>query len=711
VTDSASRRVTVLLVEDSAADAAHFKEMVHAAAPGAFDIDRATSLAEALVYLKTKTPDCAVVDLKLTVAESVEIIESLAVLSSAVALIVLTGHKDDEFDVSDIVAGAIDYVPRSALDGPMLVQYIRHAVVRTRFESSLAEAQSIAKLGSWEMDLATGTLRCSRELYRLFGFRLDEQPAYEDLIDRTHADDREATLHAHRVTMEGNMSFKVEHRIVLPRGLVRWVRARGRLERDALGQPERLLGTAQDITEQKAAETALLHQAFHDPLSGLPNRLLLLDRVAQALNRLSVRSSTVGVIHLDVDRFKMINDSLGHPVGDQLLLAMADRLIGLVRPGDTLARIGGDEFIVLCESLSGEAEAVMVTDRICTAMAQPLGWDGGQVVITVSAGIALATAPSVDPDSLLRDADAAMHRAKSGGRARSAVFAESMRATVIGRLDTEMTLRQSIADGDLRLHYQPIVSLADGATVGHEALVRWHHPQRGLIWPDEFITIAEETGLIVPLGAWVVREACRQAKQFQVLDARWSQLTMSVNLSGGQLGQRDLVELIGSALDDVHLAPEHLQLEMTESVLMDDAANTITILQRLKDLGVHLGVDDFGTGYSSLAYLKRFPVDVLKIDRSFVSGLGEDVEDSAIVAAVVSLSDTLGLITVAEGVEAELQREILVGLGCTRAQGYLYSRPVPPDEAEAALDVAAGRAAIDLWPRGVAAGRPPTYGG
>jgi diguanylate cyclase (GGDEF)-like protein/PAS domain S-box-containing protein len=689
VIESSVRAVTVLLVEDSDVDAAAFGQMLGTAAPGAFVLDRATSLAQATAYLKNRTPDCAVVDLKLTDAEGVEMIESLAVLSSAVALIVLTGHADDHLEVSDIVAGGIDYLPKSGLDGPIFASCIRHAIVRTRFESSLAEAQSIAKLGSWEMDLITGTLRCSRELYKLFGFRLDEKPAYESLIDRTHPDDREATLQAHRATLEAFMSFKVEHRIVLPRGLVRWVRARGRVELDAGGQPHRLLGTAQDITEQKAAETALLHQAFHDPLSGLPNRLLLLDRLAQALSRLSRRSWTVGVIHLDVDRFKVINDSLGHPAGDQLLLAMAERLTGLVRPGDTLARIGGDEFIVLCEGLSGEAEAVAVTDRICAAMGEPLAWDGGQVVVTVSAGIALAASASIDPDSLLRDADAAMHRAKSDGRARSAVFAETMRASVIGRLDTELALRRSIAEGDLRLHYQPIVSLTDGAIVGHEALVRWQHPTRGMVWPDEFITIAEESGLIVPLGAWVVREACRQAAEFQSRHPSWSGLTMSVNLSGAQLGQRDLVGLIDSALSEARLAPEHLQLEMTESVLMDDAANTITILQRLKDLGVHLGVDDFGTGYSSLAYLKRFPVDVLKIDRSFVSGLGVDLEDSAIVAAVVSLSAALGLVTVAEGVETDLHREILVGLGCARAQGYLFARPRPPAEAIAGLDLAA----------------------
>jgi diguanylate cyclase (GGDEF)-like protein len=430
----------------------------------------------------------------------------------------------------------------------------------------------------------------------------------------------------------------------------------------------------------------LLHQAFHDPLTGLPNRLLLLDRLTQALSRLARRPSIVSVIYLDIDRFRMINDSLGHTAGDQLLQAVAARLGDLIRPEDTLARTGGDEFVVLCEGLSGEDEAVTVADRICSSVQEPLAWNGEELVISMSAGIALATSAMLTPETLLRDADAAMYTAKRERRTRCAVYVATMRDKAAGRLDTEMSLRRSIEDGDLRLHYQQIVSLVDGRVLGHEALVRWAHPTRGLVAPDQFITIAEESGLIVPLGAWVLREACRQAKKFQTRDERWADLTMSVNLSGRQLGQVDLADMVGSALREAELSPEHLQLEMTESVLMDDAATTITILQTLKDLGLRLGVDDFGTGYSSLAYLRRFPVDVLKIDRSFIDGLGNDLEDSAIVAALVSLADTLGLTTIAEGVETDLQRESLLVLGCTRAQGYLFGRPVAAHDAEKALD-------------------------
>ena len=379
-----------------------------------------------------------------------------------------------------------------------------------------------------------------------------------------------------------------------------------------------------------------------------------------------------------------------------MLLVVATRLMGLVRPGDMLARIGSDEFAVLCEGLTGEHEAVGVADQICAAMSEPMLWQGGELVVGVSAGIAVAPVESLGDESLVAEslvtgAEAAMYRAKSEGRARSAVFAEAMRTRAIGRLDTEVSLRQSILNGDLRLHYQPIVYLVDGQVLGHEALVRWDHPTLGLLGPDNFITVAEETGLIIPLGAWVLQEACRQARRFQIRDPKWSRLTMSVNLSGCQLGQPDLIELITSALRDADLRPEHLQLEMTESILMDDAAATISILRMLKGLGVRLDVDDFGTGYSSLAYLKRFPVDVLKIDHSFVHDLGKDPEDSAIVAAIVSLADAMGFNVIAEGVETDLQRDCLVGLGCTRGQGYLFAHPVEAAEAEAVLDRAAGR--------------------
>jgi len=683
---TAVRPTTLLLIEPVDTDAKRLESILHAAAPSSFAIARVSTPAEGVSYLEHTATDCALVDVDLTGSADLEIIERLAARVPGIAFVALTGRADDEIGVPTVHAGAIDCLSKPALEAKLLVASIRHAILRKRYEASLDEAESIAQVGSWEVDLATNRVSWSHELYRLLGFGLDHTPAYDDLLGQIHPDDRAATVRAVHATIDEHIPFVLEHRLVLLDGSERWIRARGRVELDGEGRPERLLGVAQDITRERAAAADLAHQELHDSLTGLPNRRLLCDRLDQALTRLARVNALVAVILVDIDRFKVVNDDLGHSAGDQLLVATARRLKDLVRPEDTLARIEGDKFVVLCEGIADQAAAVAVADRICAAMREPLVWDGRDLVITVSAGIALAVSTSTASDELLMDADAATRRAKAGGRAQSAVFADTMRVKAVGRLDIETSLRHSIANGDLRVHYQPIISLVDGQVLGHEALVRWAHPARGLLGPDEFIRIAEESGLIVPLGAWVVREACRQAKRFQDHDPRWPRLMMSVNLSGVQFGRPDLVDLISSALRDADLEAEDLQLEMTESVLMDDAPSTVTVLETLHGLGVRLSIDDFGTGYSSLAYLRRFPVDVLKIDQTFVEGLGKDLEDSAIVAAVVNLADTLGFATIAEGVETELQRECLVGLGCTRAQGYLFARPVAAPEAEAALD-------------------------
>jgi diguanylate cyclase (GGDEF)-like protein/PAS domain S-box-containing protein len=684
--NTAVRPITLLLIEPVDADAVRVEAILGRAGATSFAVARVTTLTEATSYLEHTTADCAVVSVESADTAGLEPVELLAARAPGLALVALTGRGDDAIGVVTVHAGTIDCLSKSTLDAKLLVASISHAILRTRYEASLDEAESITQVGSFEVDLATNRVAWSRELYRVLGFDPEHTPDYDELLGRVHADDRASSVRAIRATIDEHTPFVREHRVLLADGTERWIRARGRVELDAQGRPTRLLGVAQDITHERAAAADRAHQELHDSLTGLPNRRLLCDRLDQALIRLARVNALVGVILLDVDRFKLVNDDLGYSVGDQLLIATASRLRDLVRPEDTLARIDGDQFVVLCEGLADQAAAVNIADRICAAMTEPLAWDGGDLVISVSAGIALAASTSAGVDELLQDADAAMQRAKVAGRAQSAVFADAMRVKAVGRLDTETSLRHSIANGDLRLHFQPIVSLVDGEVLGHEALVRWAHPARGLLGPEEFISIAEESGLIVPLGAWVVREACRQAKRFQDRDPKWPRLMMSVNLSGAQLGRPDLVDLISSALRDAGLDAEDLQLEMTESVLMDDAPSTITILEALHDLGVRLSIDDFGTGYSSLAYLRRFPVDVLKIDRTFVDGLGKDLEDSAIVAAVVNLADTLGFTTIAEGVETELQRDCLVGLGCTRGQGYLFAPAVAATEAEAALD-------------------------
>lgn len=434
-----------------------------------------------------------------------------------------------------------------------------------------------------------------------------------------------------------------------------------------------------DITVQKALEATLERRAFHDELTGLPNRLLFVDRLTDAIPHLGQSTGLVAVLFIDIDQFKVINDSLGHLEGDRILIMVAERLRAEVRPGDTVARFGGDEFAVLCEDLDDDADALMIAERIQHAGATPFSLNGRDHHVTLSTGIAIARSADASPSDLLRDADAAMYAAKDAGRSCSIVFAESMRKRALRRLDVEISLRRAITHGEFRLHYQPIVNLRTGRVDGVEALVRWQHPIDGLLLPSEFIGIAEETGLIVPLGEWVLGEACRQARDWHA-DPDLAHLTVSVNLSGCQIAEPDIVAVVTNILDQTGLCPSRLVLEITESVLMRDATRSITVINALKTLGISLSVDDFGTGYSSLSYLKKFRVDILKIDKSFVDGIGVDHDDDSIIAATINLARSLRLATIAEGVETADQVTALTALGCDKAQGYHFGCAQPANE-------------------------------
>jgi diguanylate cyclase (GGDEF)-like protein/PAS domain S-box-containing protein len=438
---------------------------------------------------------------------------------------------------------------------------------------------------------------------------------------------------------------------------------------------------ARDVTERKNAEQQLVHQALHDALTGLPNRALFLDRLGLALSRLERRPGLAAVFFLDLDYFKVVNDSLGHSAGDQVLVAVAERLQQCLRDGDTAARLGGDEFAVLCDDLVDEGEALQIAERLGDALAaRPVAVAGRDLVVTVSIGVAFATQSSQRPESLLRDADAAMYRAKERGRSRYELFDAAMRARAVARLETEAALREAIDHEQLAISYQPEVLLRDGRLIGAEALLRWRPDNGGAanekLPPADFIAVAEETGLIVPIGAWVVREACRHLARWREIAPDRAPQSVSVNLSGRQLARSELPDVVEEALSESGLAPSGLCLEITESVLMDDIEVAVSALKALKAIGVEIAVDDFGTGYSSLAHLRRFPVDILKIDHSFIAGLGRNPEDAAIVRAVLALARTLDLAVVAEGVERAEQLYELRALGCERAQGHLFSVPL-----------------------------------
>ena len=426
------------------------------------------------------------------------------------------------------------------------------------------------------------------------------------------------------------------------------------------------------------------YRALHDDLTGLPNRALFADRLQQAIDRSNRDQTLRAVLFLDLDHFKVVNDSLGHKSGDELLITVARRLQACLRPGDTAARLGGDEFTVLLDGISDIGDAIRVSERIAEALEEPieLGWR--QVFISVSAGIALMEDGSQRPDTLLRNADVAMYEAKKEGKGGCKVFNSGMYTKALRRLEMENELRRAIERGELRVYYQPKVLLSTGKITGMEALVRWEHPEHGLVLPDEFIPLAEETGLIVPLGQWVLRETCRQAREWQEQYPTASSLATSVNLSVKQFREPYLVQNLKETLREQGLDPRCLQLEITESVVAYDVEYAVGLLRKLKGLGVRLAIDDFGTGYSSLVSLQRFPLDDLKIDRGFVAGLGEDSQDEAIAGLVIDLAHALGMRAIAEGVETMEQLARLRGMGCDQAQGAYFWKPLT-SEAVAAL--------------------------
>jgi diguanylate cyclase (GGDEF)-like protein/PAS domain S-box-containing protein len=505
----------------------------------------------------------------------------------------------------------------------------------------------------------------------------------EELIGRTpweigyvHPDDADAVRALSEALDEEREASTAAWRVVRPDGSVRWLETALRAVPDPDGRPHQVVAVTRDVSERKDAELRLAHQALHDALTGLPNRALFHDRLEQALRRAQRTAGGVAVLFVDLDRFKLINDSFGHAAGDRLLIDVAARLRHQLRPADTIARFGGDELTILCEDIAGEAGALAIARRIAAAFEEPFLVDDGEAFLQASVGIALAS-ESTTPEDLVRDADAAMYKAKERGRSRVEVFDEAMRADARERVATESALRRAIARDELCIHVQPVVRIGDEAIMAFEALVRWEHPERGLVPPGEFIPLAEETGLIVPIGNWVIREVCRTLRRWtDELGADW--VPCSLNLSVRHLQQPDLVSTVRAALEEHGIAPRRLVLEITESAVMENGSGTVETLKALKALGVRLALDDFGTGYSSLAHLHRFPLDVLKIDRSFTAALDGDHHGASIAGAIVSLAQALGLETVAEGIEDSDQHAQLTALGCTYGQGFLFSRPLPP---------------------------------
>lgn len=497
--------------------------------------------------------------------------------------------------------------------------------------------------------------------------------------DVTHPDDvGEGAGYRDRFTRGEMKSAVGEKRFICKDGSIIWARRTMSVVHDDTGKPQFLVSVVEDISERKRAEDQLKHLAHYDVLTNLPNRLLFYDRLKQALADARRYSWIIGVMFIDIDRFKTINDTLGHAVGDSLLQQAAIRLGSTVRTSDTVGRLGGDEFAVVLSDIGSANDAAVVAQKIMAQFNEPFRVDKGEIFVTASIGITLYPDDGIELDALLKNADVAMYRAKDDGRNTFSFYQPAMDARAAERFDMEVMLRRAVERGEFVLHYQPKIALIGGAIVGAEALIRWNSGELGLVSPLQFIPLAEETGLIVPIGEWALRTACLQNKAWQV--AGLPPLAVSVNLSPRQFQQKNLLAAVTNALRDAALDARFLELEITESVLMQHAERTNAVLQSLHDLGVLLSIDDFGTGYSSLAYLKRFPVQRLKIDQSFVRDIASDENDAAIVAAVIAMARSLGLGVVAEGVETREQFDFLAGLKCDECQGFYFSRPVAADE-------------------------------
>jgi diguanylate cyclase (GGDEF)-like protein/PAS domain S-box-containing protein len=563
---------------------------------------------------------------------------------------------------------------------------LRHAFEREReFAETLRQSEERYALaahgandGLWDWDVASGQVYLSARWKSMLGYDELEIGGHIDAwFSHVHVDDLPGLKQALGAHVGGRKThIQHEYRMTHKDGRHVWVLCRGIVLSDVHGRSVRVAGSQTDITGRKSAEEQLRRHALHDTLTGLPNRALLMDRLEQAIARAQrTMGARFAVFFLDLDHFKTINDSLGHFAGDQLLIQIADRLSECLRSIDTVARLGGDEFAIIVADLENDQAPLAIVERIQEALRMPFDLEGHRVSTSASIGITLSSDRYQRAEDFLRDADTAMYRAKSQGRAGHQLFDGHMHEQAMERLSVEAGVRRALEREEFILHYQPIVSLETGDVVGLEALIRWNHPERGILAPAEFLAIAEESGLIVPMSEWVVRTACEQASRWQ-RDLR-QPIRISVNMPPRQLKDPSLVKLISEHLRRAGLPASALGLELVESSLIENREAIVDNLQQLRAMGIYIAVDDFGTGYSSLSYLKRLPIDALKIDRSFTQGIPSDVNDTAISTTIIAMARSLSLQVVAEGVETREQAEFLHAHGCHTAQGYFFSRPMP----------------------------------
>jgi len=661
-----------------------------------FDVVQAIDGREALDRFREHEPDLIIMDAVMPVMDGFESIARLRALGNGahVPILMITGLDDLDSITRAYDVGATDFLtkPINFFILPHRVQYM----LRAKFtadalrasQAKLDNAQRIARLGHWEWRPGSGEMTWSREFGRILGLGTDMLAGHwNHLILRIANSEREELAASMRLAATEGRAVSLEFPLTEDEDAVRTLRLEAEPVFGEDGRCTHMLGTLQDITERTDAQAQIHTLAYYDLVTGLPNRAQLHEQLRVVLKNAARMEEEFALLFLDLDHFKQVNDTLGHDAGDELLSQVAQRLVSIVRESDTIghlgddspdhtvARLGGDEFVVLLGRIGRAEDAARVARRIADTIGEAYTIGETEVRVTTTIGIAVYPADGRDAEALLKHADVAMYHAKEQGRNGYQFYSRGIHEKALARFSMERELREGIGAGQLALLYQPKVRLADGSVCGAEALVRWNHPEKGEICPAEFIPLAEETGLILPIGQWVLREACAQRQRWT--EAGMVQFPIAVNCSAVQFTRGNLIDDIDEAIASSDLDPRWLEVELTESLLLKDRESGIAALESMKRLGIQVSIDDFGTGYSSLSYLKRLPVDKLKVDKSFVKDLATDKGDAAIVSAIVTLSRNLGLTVVAEGVETAEQYEILDGFGCHEAQGYLISWPLP----------------------------------
>jgi diguanylate cyclase (GGDEF)-like protein/PAS domain S-box-containing protein len=695
-------QLTALVVDD---DMAQRFLMVETLLENDLLVEEAADGQEALELFKNITPDIVLMDVKMPRMDGFAACKAMRQLPEGqdLVIVLVTGLDDFESIQKAFDVGATDFITKP-VNWPLLnhrVWYLLRASEAfrglRRSKNRLAMAQEIARLGNWEWDVANDHWYWSEQMYQIYGLDSGKSVLSQDVIfEFIHSDDREMVKREMTDVLLGRKDFSLDYRIVVGENNFRTVHEQGEVFYDEHGKAISIHGTLQDITDRIRAEEQIRFLAYYDSLTGLPNRQLFMEHVAQSLRAAIRNGSRMALLYLDLDRFKRINDTLGHGVGDQLLKKISAGLADCVRSSDVIAkinkpngpraslsRLAGDEFTILLTDIVEDEHAGLVAKRVLEMVNQPITVDGQELYVSASIGISLYPRDGDTVDLLLGSADVAMFHAKEHGRNCFMFFSNQMNSRALERLNIENDLKRAVERDELVLFYQPQIDMQTGKLAGFEALVRWQHPEHGLVPPFKFIPVAEESGLIVPISDWVLYEACRQNQEW--IDAGFAPVRMGVNISSVQFIQQKMTDVVENALQLTGLDPQYLELELTESAIMQNVEKVTQTLAELKSLGLTLSVDDFGTGYSSMSYLKRFPLDTLKIDRSFIMDITVDENDAAIVKAIIALAKILDLKTICEGVETKEQLEFLRTQGGDELQGFLVSKPVPAKEAEVFL--------------------------